>query len=103
MDKYLECEKLTKVSKESNAIGAFLDWLQLEKGVELKRPYTEDEIEEIIETEGSEFEKSCGELEKERFIQYNVEKLLAEYFGIDLDKVSKEKDEILNDIRKVGI
>lgn len=80
MSEYPECEKLLAVSKESNSIGQFLDWLTGEKGFELgKYPEDTDHLVPAV---------------------YNIEKLLAEYFDIDLDKVEEERLSILASLQK---
>lgn len=72
-----ECDKMLAVRAESQAIGSFLDWLTTEKRIELS---TIDEN---------------GRLQSFR---YTVERLLAEYFEIDLNKVEAEKRTILASI-----
>jgi hypothetical protein len=67
-----ECDRMLAVKKESNSIGQFLDWLETNNYV-------------IGEYEG-------GQLFS---INKSFEKLLAEYFKIDLKKVDKEKRAIL--------
>lgn len=75
--RYPECEKMAAVKNEFQAIGSFLDWL---------------EGEDLF---------ICN-LEKEEYrpIHTAIEKLLAEYFEIDLDKVEKERCRMLNELRK---
>ena len=66
-----ESDKALAVQKESQAIGAFLEWA---------------------------FEH--GLLRRTHHARYNsIEVLLAKYFEIDLDKVEKEKRAILDGIR----
>ena len=77
MKTYPELEKLKEVSKTSQEIGEFLNWLP-EIGIYLCR-YDEEDY----------FYRSVVDFEK----------LLAEYFKIDLNKVEQEKREILEDIR----
>jgi len=79
-----ECEKLNKHIEEWNAIYPFLEWLG-EQGIELCRM---DE-----------------ELRKEGFLQYvavgkRIQDLLYEYFDIDVNKLEKERRELLDQIRK---
>lgn len=82
--KYPECEKMNAVSEDSNKIGAFLDWLNNEQCVVLARYYDDVECE------------NCEETSKQLLpIRLSIEELLAEYFDIDLDKVEKERREIL--------
>lgn len=86
--KYPECEKLKKVSEESNKIGAFLDWLMNEKYIHL---CTYEEAHEIDDEDLS--EGYYG-------INRTIEDLLAEYFEIDMDKVEKERRQILEKLQK---
>lgn len=74
--RYPECKKMAAVKNESQAIGSFLDWL---------------EGEDLF---------ICN-LEKEEYrpIHTTIEKLLAEYFEIDLDKVEEERRQILDELR----
>lgn len=75
-----ECDKLLKVSEKSQSIGQFLDWLENEK---------EFAICEHYETDGDYIPVSI-----------NIERLLAEYFGIDMEKVEKERRKILDSLQK---
>jgi hypothetical protein len=68
-----ECEKMSKVMKDSGICAEFLDFV-LDKYV--LSQYSDDEEFPIP-------------------VNVNREKLLAEYFGIDLDKVEKERRKIL--------
>ena len=69
-----ECEKLSAVAQKSNEIGDFMDWII-------------DNTEfRICENEGYEY-YSSSHLQRER--------LIAQYFEIDLDKVEKERFELL--------
>lgn len=76
-----ECEKLTRVSEESNKIGNFLDWLA-EKNIVLAIYETRDEL--------------LYPLRK------SFEKLLAEYFEIDLNKVEQERRALLDWLREIN-
>jgi hypothetical protein len=82
---YPEHEKLKAVQKESQAIGEFLEWLCGEKAVEL-----------AVWREGEE----RGDDELLRPINMNKEKILANYFKIDLVKLEFEKRKMLEELRK---
>jgi len=91
-----ECDKLLKVSKESQSIGAFLDWLSGEKNLTVCEEhehddtcYGKDDIRMCESNDGGYVPASL-----------NIEKLLAEYFEIDLDKVEKERRKILEGLQK---
>lgn len=77
---YPECEKMSKVRPQSQAIGEFLEWLQYEKGWSLATvpEYYDHTLVEV---------------------SFSIESLLAEYFGIDLDKVETERRQMLDRIR----
>lgn len=72
-----ECEKLAKVSEESNKIGDFLNWLSAYDIV-------------LGGWQGDEFVPSDF-----RLSDSGINKMLAEYFEIDLDKVDNEHRELL--------
>jgi hypothetical protein len=88
--KYPECEKMKKVQSKSQAIGSFLEWLQSKK-IELMTwliPEYNEELDEYLPEEKGYYS-----------INKNIEELLAEYFGIDLKKIEKEKRQMLDEIR----
>lgn len=78
MGYYPECEKMIKVKEESQNIGEFIDWL-----------YTRYMHIAFYDEEGNLHPALIS-----------TEKLLAEYFNIDLDKVEKEKRQMLEELRK---
>ena len=82
--KYPECEKLAAVSDKSQAIGAFLEWLRETKEYEIAKWDTDDRLG----------------IDKLSPVHYSIESLLAEYFEIDMNKVEKERQQILEDVRK---
>ena len=84
--KYPEHEKLHQVKDKSQAIGEFLDWL----GNEREPRAQLCELVKSEDTEDYEFTP----------IVKNIQMILAEYFKIDLEKLEKEKRDILDDFRK---
>jgi len=89
-----EHEKLHKVQEKSQAIGEFLEWLQGEK------KYT---ICQYVDT--------IGEVDEEGYsrqfpvkgyvtIMERTERLLAEYFDINLDVLELEKRAMLDELRR---
>lgn len=86
---YPECEKMSKVTEKSQSIGEFLEWLSEEKKVVIG---SYQEFESPWDKEG------CTRKEFAPF-RYDTEKLLAEFFGIDLKKVEQEKRAMLAEIR----
>jgi hypothetical protein len=86
MSAYPEHDKMHEVVGQSQTIGEFLEWLHEEKGVRLGQFHT-------IDTPWS---------DEERFdpFTYSTEKLLAEFFEIDLQKIGEEKDAMLASLRE---
>lgn len=79
---YPEHEKMQAIKDESQSIGAFLDWLCNENGIELCR-FSSHNDNLMPTNEG-------------------IEKLLARYFKIDLKKIEREKLQMLDEMRKAG-
>lgn len=111
-----ELDKMLSHRDTSQSIGEFIEWLQTEKKV-LFRISTPERIDFLDEK----FEMECKKLglgsPEERAHRYNnmekweegggiipfhmtIEKMLAEYFNIDLDKCEKEKRAILENLRE---
>ena len=80
---YPEHDKLEAVVERSQAIGEFLDVFLPSKNIHFGRP--------------SAFEG--GGLNP---IHINIQELLAEFFDIDRDKLEKEKEAILDEIRRLN-
>jgi hypothetical protein len=101
-----ECDKMLATQEESQKLGEFLDWLQ-SKGYQIcvwQEGITDatriaqafaiaNGSAELIDEEEESPERGFVPINK------NIEKLLAEYFNIDLDKVEKEKQAILKELR----
>jgi len=78
-----ELNKIKKVSDKSQEIGNFLDWLG------------------SVGYHIAEYKKVYGFEEKQLVTIYlNPEQILAKYFKINLDKAEKERQMILDDLRK---
>lgn len=91
-----ELDKMSAVKERSQAIGEFLDWLAYEKEWTLAA-YHEHTDDCYNQTQRY---PTCGIREKELWqVQYSTERLLAEYFEIDLRKTDEEKRAILESIR----
>lgn len=75
-----ELDKLVKIALESNIIGAFLEWLMQDQGVMF-----------MVYRDRSDTPRLWGK---------TIEKMLAEYYGIDMNKVSKERQGLLDTLRK---
>lgn len=76
-----ECEKLASVSEESNKIGNFIAWM---------KDTLDLSICELVEQSDE-----WGTYEPVYLGDYGINKLLAKYFDIDLDKVDAERSELL--------
>jgi len=91
-----ESDKMLKVQKQSQTIGEFLEWMQGEKNITFAQYHTHDD-------ECRKIEGGCGLPEHwPAPINTNTEKLLAEFFGIDLKEVEKENRAILAQLRQAG-
>ena len=101
-----ELEKLEGVKDRSQEIGEFLEWLFDTKNYHIAKYLTDEEYESednvywVGELYGKEQFKR-HEIGKEQLmpIHIDIEKLLAEYFEIDLVKVEEERNKILRDVR----
>jgi len=102
-----ELEKLEVVRDNSQAIGEFLEWIFNTKNYHLAKYLTEEEYERednVYYVDGL-YEKNRfkrHEFGKEELIpvSIDIEKLLAEYFKINLTKVEEERREIMENIRE---
>lgn len=79
--KYPEHEKVHQIHANSQVIGEFLSWLLNEQCYFL-----------------------CTVNKRDQFVpgHKNIENLLAEYYGIDLDALENEKQSMLASLRKGG-
>lgn len=111
---YPECEKMKAASEDSQVIGEFLEWLG-QQGIQLCKYQKED----VYHFESEEAESQYNELSRieqsawrynnpskfgttyqgYNLVNINTEKLLAQYFKIDLNKVEQEKRQIINSLR----
>ena len=118
MGEFPEHEKMAKVKSQSQSIGQFLDWLHQEKHIQFHRyedvcyecgrilpPFPDDP-----DAEGDFYcldfaDTDCdGERRSRELVPdyTSTEKLLAEFFGIDLEKVEQEKQGMLAMIRETS-
>jgi hypothetical protein len=109
-----ELGKMHAVQDRSQAIGEFLDWIQQEKGYDIGKFHTHSEDcysfkiygkesahEEELE-DGHYRAPQCSMSESAIYlVHFSIEKLLAEYFEIDLQKADDEKRAILESLRSV--
>jgi hypothetical protein len=81
---YPQHEKLAKIKEKSQTIGEFLEWLQIRKKIVLC--------------------KSTGDFHTTEYELYtpaniNTQTILSEFFEIDLNKLEKEKIQMLKDLQ----
>jgi hypothetical protein len=94
MKKYPEHNKLSLVKDQSQAIGAFLDWL-LEKGVILSKPH--EHSDNCLKDGKYVCHTTEGDLVP---IWIPIHSWLATYFNIDEYKLEKEKRAMLDEMQK---
>lgn len=81
-----ESARLSAVSSQSQPIGEFLDWLNYDLGVTL-----------CVLDDHDRFQPARG-----MGVFTSIEQLLARYFGIDLERVERERRRLLAYIREKG-
>lgn len=74
---YPEHAKLRSVKNEAQAIGAFIEWLRENNLIIADRDTVEEDAR-------------------------GIERLLADHFEIDLQKIGAEKDAMVDELRKAG-
>lgn len=106
-----ELEKMARVKESSHTIGEFIEGLFNSKNYHIARYLSEEEyesegnvvwVEPILNEKGKPWKRhnvKKGELIP---VHVDIEKLLAEYFEIDLEKAEKERREILKSVREKG-
>lgn len=99
MNKYPEHEKMSAVRVQADVIGAYLEALG-EHGLEIARKHEHVDACYVTDENHAWGRYECG-FEEGEFepVRMSIEKRLAEYLNIDLDKISAEKDEMLKEIR----
>lgn len=102
MTEYPEHEKLKEVQEKSQSIGEFLEWILHSKKVHSER-FRHDALEiespvvlaiyrPVLDSDPRLIEYSFG----------GIEKLLSEYFEIDLVKIEAEKRQMLDEMRAMN-
>lgn len=97
MSEFPECDKLLAVRDKSQSVGEFIEWLSTEKQIFLAewRPLKEfkpGEREHRV-AHGREVDRLVG-------IAQPIERLLAEFFEIDMEQVETERRQMLADIQQ---
>ena len=88
--KFPEHEKMKEVQAKSQAIGEFLEWLRTEKQLFLSR-----EVEIAKRWNGDPITEWLPQ-------HPDLERLLAEFFEIDLAKIEQEKRQMLDELRRAN-
>jgi len=92
--RFPEHEKLQKIHDQSQACGMFLEWLQTNGNVIC---HVHEHTDACLDDDGR---NMCGYRDGEWAPDHeSIEKRLARYFGIDLQALETEKQQILADLR----
>jgi hypothetical protein len=95
---YPECDKMHKVHEKSQAIGEFIEWLHDEKHIVFAKYHKH--TENCYSEDGRRM--ACGMWEGTLYPEFVlINSALAEFFGIDLNKVEEEKRQILEEQRRL--
>jgi len=102
-----ECDKLAAVYDESFVIGEFLEWLQHKKDVFLASDQewtTEEPTFDSMDLEPGDPGYETTPIHRTAILPYNytTEKLVAEFFNIDLKKVEKERRALLKTLQEAN-
>jgi len=92
MSDYPEHDKLALVKDETQAAGEFIEWLG-NQGVFLAKRYMFDKNDQCTENDAEERYTRCLPVSK------NLVSLLAEWAGIDQNKIEAEKRQMLASLR----
>jgi hypothetical protein len=86
-----ECDKLAAIKDKAEVLQEFVDWLNDERGYSIceRRPSGKSTAHEELD-----------EYWPASYGGYN--RLFADFFGIDLDKVEQERRAILDHVREVS-
>lgn len=98
-------EAMSEIHPQSQAIGEFLEWLSTEKSIVLAEVHRHGPQCEGWDHEEGRFDPGSrprcdfqdGDM---HFASYSIEKLLAEFFEIDLNKAEQEKRALLDFVRR---
>lgn len=104
MAEYPEHEKLKRIKDKSEAIGDFLEWLRYERGLTVCDRHRHSDgcyTDTMTDEYGSYRTMICNLRDGDLLpISLSTETLLAEYFEINLRRLSEEKDTMLEAFRK---
>jgi hypothetical protein len=99
-----ELDKMHAVHPQSQAVGEFIEWLQSEKGVWFGKPHKHDASCPGWDHERKRYNPGLGDgcsYQTDEFepFHFSMEKLLAEFFEIDLSKAEAERRVLLEGMR----
>ena len=97
-----ELDRMLAVKEQSQAIGEFLDWLENHDSLKLcRRGLVQDDAAVIVNALTLKENIPEDDELKEGYVlnMTPIEKILAEYFNIDLAKIEQERRAILDSIR----
>jgi hypothetical protein len=79
-----ECEKLRAIAPVSQKVGEFIEWLQTDKSIVFCKAVDDSDYDS-----------------DETYVPFsiNIQSVLAEFFGIDMDKVERERSALLESLR----
>jgi hypothetical protein len=93
-----ELDKIKSVSGSSQTIGDFLEWLRNQDVVLAEYHKHEDSC--FPEEDTERLEPMCNMDDRLVPVQMSIERWLAKYFDIDLDKAEEERVTVLEQWRK---
>lgn len=100
-----ELDKLKAIQDKSQVCGEFLEWLEVTHGMQLGKGHIHgpecDGWDEERQKYNPDRDNRCSFYEGQfQHLHISREKLLAQFFEIDLDKVEEERRAILDHIRR---
>src|SRR6266487_3591400 len=105
-----ELDKILRVRDKSQSIGEFVEWLSYEKGITLGITHVHDDGCKRPHEHGlcswrchKEFDITCGIIDGAILpVGFDINKLLAEFFGIDDKKAEQERMALLEHVRETN-
>lgn len=99
-----ELDKMKSIHARSQTCGEFLEWLEVDLGIQLGKPHVHGPECPGWDEERNKYnpgEERCQYRQGEfQYLHMSREKLLAMFFEIDLNKVEEERIAILEYIRR---
>ena len=98
MNQYPELQKQHKIIEKAQSCGAFLDSVLSDGRVLCERHTHTDDCWSIDGQYGI-----CGYTDDSYIpVHVNIEKLLAKFFDIDTNKIEQEKEQMLDEMRRIN-